>query len=133
MSALPKLLLWVSALTFTGFGLAFFVEPQKMAALVSLEASTDTARSEIRAMYGGLEIAFAIFLAWCAVSDERRRVGLVASGAVFAGIGAGRLGGILLAGGGEPILWQLLAAEVAAAGLSFWGAALAQRHSAASS
>ena len=116
--------LWLSALTFAGFGAAFALFPRAMARLVEIELPTDTARIDFVATYGGLELGLAAFFGLCASRPDpvRVRLGLLASGLALGGFATARLAGALLADRPRPLLFALLAAEVSGAALSFWAA-----------
>ena len=76
-------------------------------------ARRPTARIDVRATYGGFELGVSAFLFLCVARSQWTRVGLVASGFAIAGFGFGRLGGIVLEGGAEPLMWVFLGLEVA--------------------
>jgi Domain of unknown function (DUF4345) len=117
-----RLVLWLSAFTFAGFGLAFALFPHPMAALVDIELPSDTARVDFAATYGGLELGLALFLLLCTRRDADVRLGLLASGCSLAGFAAARLAGILLSGPVAPLMYIVLVAEIGGSALSFWAA-----------
>ena len=117
---LPRVLLALGAAVFGAFGLAFTLFPTALAALVEIEAATPTARADLAATYGGLEVGLAAFQAWC-LRRGAVRAGLVAAACGFGGLGVVRLGH-LLASGGSPFAWALLAAESVGLALAVWGA-----------
>jgi hypothetical protein len=117
---LPQLVLWISALGFGYFGVVFLWDPAGYASKVDLVAATPSARAEVRAMYGGLELALAAFLATCAQRPEWYRLGLLLSAIAFLGLGTGRAVGLALEGVAPPLMRLLLASEVALAGLALW-------------
>ena len=119
---LRRIVLWLSCAVFAAVDSAFVACPVRLASLVDIDLPTGTARIEFAAMYGGLELGVAAFLAYCASRPERARIGLVASGCAAAGFAITRAGGLLLAGPGRPILWAMLTIELLASGLSFWAA-----------
>src|SRR5262245_35155003 len=84
------IVLWLAALVFGVFGVLFLFNPVGWAGSVDLGVTTATARTEIRAMYGGFELGIAAFLIWCAMDPARVRTGLMASGLMFAGVALGR-------------------------------------------
>ncbi len=89
--------------------------------MVDVGVPTATARTEIRAQYGGLLFGITAFLIWCATSPARVATGLLASAMMLAGYGLVRASSYLLEGGGAPILLVLMAAEFTGAALSLWG------------
>ena len=117
---LPRVLLALGVATFGAFGLAFTLFPTALAAFVGIEAVTPSARADIAATYGGLEVGLAAFQAWC-LRRGAVRTGLVAAACGFGGLGAVRLGHLVV-GGGSPFVWALLGAEVVGVGLALWGA-----------
>ena len=123
---LPRIVLWLSLLAFAGFGLAFASFPHRMAALVDIQLPTDTATTDFVATYGGFEIGFAVFLFTCMRSDERVRLGLLASGWAVAGFAASRLMGILLLADVKPVLYRVLVLEATSAAIAFWAAGRVQ-------
>ncbi len=119
---LEKVILWLGVLTFAGFGVAFMFAFDPLAEKLGI-VTGNTGRVDLIAMYTGMELGFAAFLAYCALAPERLRLGLVASGLAFAGFGAARAGALVFHGdGAATFLYYLLAAEIAGAALSFWAA-----------
>jgi hypothetical protein len=113
--------LWLAALVFGAFGVHFLVNPLGWAGTVDVAASTPTARTEIRAMYGGLEIGLAVFLAWCALDPTRVRIGLMASLCLFAGVALARAASLIGDPGSRSVMYTILGTEivaVAAAGVA---------------
>lgn len=109
---LERFLTLISALTLFGFGIWLFAVPSALAGIgIALEGPT--ARIDVRATYGGFELGVSAFLFLCVARSQWTRVGLVASGFAIAGFGFGRLGGIVLEGGAEPLMWVFLGLEVA--------------------
>jgi hypothetical protein len=129
---LPSVFLLLSALTFAAFGVAFLVAPVAMIGLVELGASSPTARAEVRAMYGGLELGIAAFLFACLARRERVAAGLLCSTIALAGLALARGASIVLDGPVEPIMYWLAAAEVGGVVMSAVGWRLAVRSAAAS-
>lgn len=119
---IAQLVVWLSALTIGGFGLAFTLRPVAMAALVEIPLASPTARIDFSATYGGFELGVASYLVICARRATWVRPGLMLSGSALAGFAAVRLLGILLEPRVQPLLYILLLAEVAGAFLSFWAA-----------
>ena len=62
----PVIVLWLMALGFLGFGLAFTLWPLPMAGVIEIPLPTPTARIDFAATYGGFEIGVAAFLIACA-------------------------------------------------------------------
>jgi hypothetical protein len=121
---LPQAVLWISALGFGYFGAVFLLDPTGYASKVDLVARTPIARAEVRAMYGGLELALAVFLATCAQRPEWWRLGLLLSALAFLGLGTGRAIGLAIEGAAPPFMRLLLISEAVLAALAL----LAMRH-----
>lgn len=107
---LPRAVLWLAVATFLFFGVAYFVAPDRMTAVVGITLTSSTARADVRAVFGGLEIAIAALLARLAL---RGRVdeGLVASCVLFAGLAIGRVAGAALDGEFTPTTWRVIGGE----------------------
>lgn len=116
----PRLILALSALAFLGFGVVFLVSPAPMAAFVDLAVLTPTAHTEIRAMYGGLEIGLGVVLLTLLGRQDHVVVGLRVALFAFAGMALGRLAGLVVDGVWQPVMWLLTAIEVIAAALVAW-------------
>jgi hypothetical protein len=115
---LARFLLGLAAVLFAAFGAGFAFAPASMASHVDLAVTSPTARADVAAIYGGLELGLGAFLALCLVRG-RLHTGLLAAGLALAGIALVR-GFHLAAYGGEAMLWGVLAAETAGAALSLW-------------
>lgn len=121
---LTTIALGVGAITFAIFGLWLLVRPRAMVA-VDIPADTGNARAEIRAMYGGLELGIAAFLALALWRPELSEAALWFQLLALGGLVLGRLVGIGLEKGGvKGLLWLFAAME--AAGVLLTLAAVAQ-------
>jgi hypothetical protein len=92
-------------------GLSFLFAPG-LVHFVDISAETPTARSDVRALFGGLELGIAAALALCARRPEWHRVGLLLQAFAFGGLALGRLTSLLLDGMPRMISVVLLAAEL---------------------
>jgi hypothetical protein len=120
---LARAILWLLALGFASFGVAYSCWPVAMASLTDLSFPSATARVDFMATYGGFQLGFAVFLAWCAGRAQLIRVGLLAAGWALLGFATVRSVGILLNSGAVSLgLYGALAIEVAGAALALWGA-----------
>jgi hypothetical protein len=111
-------------------GAAFLAWPVALVAPVGIELPSAAARTDVRAVYGGLQLGLAAFVAYCATSPERTLVGLAASTACIAGLAAGRLLGGLVEGEWARItvLYLLIEATSAAvAATALWWEVRARR------
>jgi|TARA_B110000438_G_C15812808_1_gene650479 hypothetical protein len=86
---LGKVILWMSALLFIGYGLVSLFFPEVPAGLVDLKITNVDAAAEIRAIYGGLQIGIGLFCLLAAVNSDLYRAGLML---LVLGIGALALG-----------------------------------------
>jgi hypothetical protein len=93
-----RAVLALSALPFAAIGLGFLLAPEAMAARVDVSLASVTADHDVRAVYGGLQIACAVLLAWGASSRSHVRLALVAQLVLYGGLVAGRLVGWLVTG-----------------------------------
>lgn len=114
---LSRLTLWLGGSGFLGFGLAFLIAPLQTLAAAGIELSGDLAATELRAFYGGLEVALGGLLIAADLIGARRH-GLILCLASYGGIGLARALGIALAGSATPFLWAALATELTLAALS---------------
>ena len=117
MTRAASIILWLDALAFLGFGLAFLLNPTGMMEGLDIAVPTVRAEIEIRAFYGGLELGFAAFLALAAMRPTWREPGLAASALLLAGTAFTRIGG-QLAGGFDATHAALAALELSGAILS---------------
>ena len=90
-----RLFLILVILMLAGFGIGSLLNPGWLAGLVGFEMGTTTARSDIRAFYGGIEPAPAVFLIWCLLDPSRVRFALGFTGLVFGFVAAPRGLGML--------------------------------------
>lgn len=112
MQTYARVLLWISGLGFAGFGLAFLWAPLQTMAAAGLVLEGALAATELRAFYGGLEVALGGVLIACALDARRLRDGLVLVLACYGGIGLARLAGMLATGADTPFLRFALATEL---------------------
>ena len=120
MTWLPRATLWLAGLGFLAFGAAFMVAPLATMALAGIELESSLAATELRAFYGGLELALAFLLLRAALRPALTSAGLMLSTATYGGIGTARFVGILLSGSATPFLWFALGTEWGLALLSWW-------------
>ena len=87
---LTRLLLLASGAAFVGIGAAFLLAPGALAAVVDLSLHGASADSDVRAVYGGLQIACGGLLWAASRRDAWLRTGLYAQIVLFGGLAAGR-------------------------------------------
>ena len=88
---LGKIILWLSAVMFIGYGLACFFSPGLPAGYAGLVMSDGDAFSEIGAMYGGLQTGFGLFCLIAALKPEHYRSGLLLLVVAIGLLAVGRL------------------------------------------
>ncbi|TNE91234.1 MAG: DUF4345 domain-containing protein [Deltaproteobacteria bacterium] len=96
MARAPAILVALFALIYAAVGVLCLLDPVTALDPVGLAPTSDLGRVEVMAMYGGLELGMAGFLAWTLTTPERTRVGLMASTLSIGGLGLGRLVGTLM-------------------------------------
>jgi uncharacterized membrane protein len=106
-----RVLLLLSAVVFVIVGIGFLIVPGEWAGITEISLPTAMARTDLRATYGGLDLAVGIFLWICARRDQWIRPGLVALALTAAGFGGGRLVGIVAEGSAAPLMLIFLAIE----------------------
>jgi hypothetical protein len=119
----PRVILWLLATGFGGFGVAYAAWPTAMAALTDIALPTSTARIDFAATYGGLQLGLATFLGLCARAGTRSRMrsGLLASACVLLGLVMVRVVGLLSGAGGGTVIYLGLTIELIGAALALWG------------
>lgn len=111
---LPGVSIGLTAAAFGGFGVVLLLDPGLLAT-VGVEVSRPAGAVELRGFYGGLELGMAIFFAIALLRRAWWRPALLAQVLALGGAAAGRVFGILVGGGGEPLIYMLLLAEATAA------------------
>ena len=117
---LSRLVLLISGLLFALLGAGFLVWPARWAEFVDIFLPTSTARTDLRATYGGFDLAFGMFLLVTGARRDWIRPGLVACGLAFSGLAGGRLLGFWVEGTGIPRLYAFFAIEVIGGALAFY-------------
>lgn len=108
-------LIATGAAAYAGLGLVSFLKPGVVPAVIGSTAPDADARTEIRAVYGGLPLAFAATLVANPASGT-------AIGVATAGMAAGRAGSAVLEGMPSAKMAGFIALEAAIAGALLWGA-----------
>ena len=123
MNVLAQVLLWVAGLGYAGFGLAFLWAPLRTMALAGIALEGAVAATELRAFYGGLELALGALIVAAAVLPGRLRDGLVLTLASYGAIGGVRLISMLASGADASFLRYAAVVELglaACAGALLW-------------
>lgn len=103
--------LLATALAFAGPGTAFLLAPDRFAALVDLSLLSATAASDARAVFGGLELGLAAWLASVALGGRALGAALAVQRCVVGGMLVGRAASFLADGPPGPLAWLLIAIE----------------------
>ena len=110
------LVVWVCAAVFLGIGLVFTIAPSLPFVPLGLSVPNGAPTTELRSVYGGLELAVGLFLATCAWRrGPAVGYGLLLSLLLFGALAAFRAVGMAMEGPQPPIMAALLVAESAGA------------------
>jgi hypothetical protein len=71
-----KALLWVSGVIFFGIGVLYTIDPSLLVPISENANATANARTELRSVYGGMELGIGAFFVLCAIRAEMRIAGL---------------------------------------------------------
>ena len=124
-----RIVLVLLGVIFAGFGVAFLLWPSQMAMRVGIPLVTMAGTTDVRALYGGLEIGLGVFFAIAAASRAWRVPGLLAAFCALAGMGLARALGIALDGGPAPRNGALLGSEISGAAFALVALILERRGS----
>ncbi len=120
MSRTALFVRWVLAIlaaVFLLLGLAFMFLPNMMVGAIDITAGSPKALADIRAVYGGLDLALGILLLICFLRKEWA-TGLAIGTLTCTCLFAGRLVGILIDGANDILTFGLIASEVLGAVLA---------------
>ncbi len=95
---MTRFLLWALAIVFIAFGGIALVDPSAMSGPPGLDSSAPGATTEVRALYGGLQIGLGVLLVWSALDPARWASGLLAYGLLLGAVGDCRFIGLLIEG-----------------------------------
>lgn len=121
----PRVVLWIDALTYLGLGAWLAVDPATSLRGVNVGITAPPGQTELRAMYGGLELGLGAFLALAATRPAWREAGLWMAALSVGGLGTAR-GLSALLDASSPMLWGFVALELGATALNA-AAIVAQR------
>jgi hypothetical protein len=110
----------VAGLMWVVYGIYLAAVPQVLSSTAGVAATTLTGLIELRAMYGGLEIAVGAFALTAAWVPGMLRSGLLAMGFACAGLGVTRLLSATVAGEFSTYTRQGLALELTLTVLALW-------------
>jgi hypothetical protein len=101
-----------AALAFAGIGSAFLAVPETMGRFIGISLAGTTADNDVRAVYGGLQLACGALLVWASMEPRWLRAGLAAQLLLFSGLALGRFLSLGLVGPPEGLGLTLHAAEL---------------------
>lgn len=107
-----KLSIGITGAAFAGFGTALLIKPDILKK-IGIRGRGADARTELRAMYGGMELGFGAFFALALKNPEWRRPALTAILCGIGALGATRIA-TAIAEGAESISYLMAGPEVAA-------------------
>ncbi|HMR06493.1 MAG TPA: DUF4345 domain-containing protein [Polyangiaceae bacterium] len=108
-------------LAFLAVGIAFLVTPVSMAAHVGITLDAVSSKSDLRAVYGGLDAGLGLFFLACAGRRSWVAPGLFAAMLCFVGLVAGRITSLTLDGAPGALVFLLFGSELLGAVGSAWG------------
>lgn len=114
---IDKAALLVGGLGFLGFGLLMLIAPQASMASLGLTVPDGVPTTEIRAFYGGLELALGGLLLAAMAQPDYRRAGLWLGAVSYGMVAATRAAGMLIDASGGSFLLGALAVETV---LTIW-------------
>lgn len=122
---LTIVLLVLGGVGFLVFGVLLLFEPQSTMASIGFEVPAGIPTTEIRAFYGGAELALGTLLLLCAWLPGRRRDGLLLNALTYGCIGLSRLYGMIVDSSRSDFLNFALGTELGLGLLSavalWWG------------
>jgi hypothetical protein len=114
---IDKAALLVGGLGFLGFGLLMLIAPQAAMASLGLTVPDGVPTTEIRAFYGGLELALGGLLLTAMVQPDYRRGGLWLGAVSYGTVAVTRCLGMLIDSSGGNFLLGALTLEIV---LAIW-------------
>ena len=110
---LGKFILWLSAVSFTSYGLVSFFDPSVPAGYAGLTMANGDAFAEVGSMYGGLQTGFGLFCLLAALRPAYYRAGLVLLVMCIGTLALGRLySGLTASDAVGAYTWGALAYEL---------------------
>jgi hypothetical protein len=93
-----RIVLLLSALAWLGFGVVYAVVPELLTDPTGFGSLAPEALTDLRATYGGLQLAIGAFLVWSLARPERHRTGLLLNAVAFGFVAGSRAIGLLIDG-----------------------------------
>jgi hypothetical protein len=107
-----RIFLATMAIVWLPYGLYCFLDPGALRALAGVVATTPTAMTELRAMYGGLQSAIGTLALLATIRPHLERPALTMLAALLPGLAAARLLGLVLDGSWSSYTAMGLAFEI---------------------
>ncbi len=104
----------MTAISFLVIGAGFFITPVSWAESVEIALTTPTARTDLRATYGGFDFMFGVFLLLCSTRPAWYSAGLMAAVLCLGGFAGGRIAGYFIEGSLSTFMLVLLGVELMA-------------------
>lgn len=117
---LARAVLGITGVVFAAIGIGFLWVPVAWARWVEILLPTPVARIDLRATYGGFDLAFGIFLLLCARRTAWIEPGLWACALALVGFAGGRIAGMAVERAAPAQMLLLLVVEVTLAALSLY-------------
>ena len=114
-----RIVLIVMGILWVLFGVLGLISPAVVGGGLGIELPTADAVTDVRAIYGGLQIGIGLYFFYCSRSAELIRPGLIALALIAAGFGVGRSFGILVDGARGGLIFFALTIEVIAFALAW--------------
>lgn len=110
--------LWVTAAVFIAFGLWGLLSPAAMVENFGISLNSGDGKTMVRASYGGILIGEGLLFSWCALRQNRVRLGLAAVAILTAPILLSRLLGMAIDGAASPYHKAYVVIELIGVGLA---------------
>ena len=114
---MDRAFVWVMAAIFVVAGLTYVVSPASLTQLTGI-SSDASGLTDIRANYGGFQLGFGLFLAWCASS--RVSTALLLTALVMGAVFLSRVTGLLTDASVTSFHLSALGLEVSITALALW-------------
>jgi hypothetical protein len=113
-----RIFLALETLIWLPYGIYCFLVPASLAATAGVAFQSPTGSTELRAMYGGLQVAIGVLAMVGGLRDTMTRPALLALAFLCSGLGSARLLGVLIDGGLSAytisgLVFELLSATIA--------------------
>jgi len=115
-----RIFLMVSVLIWIPYGLYCLYDPAFLEGAAGLAATNDTGTTELRAMYGGLQVAIGLLALFALLNAKRVHSALWCLAILIGGIGIARLLGALVAGDTSGYTLGAVSFEFVAAAWATW-------------